>query len=107
MEKCKRYTVYAIGRNRDGDIEVANNYNEGHCTGEMGNCGCKHAEIALLEKMPLPVIVVLSISPCLNCAKALVKAGVSKVAYLGEYRIRDGIDYLIEHGVEVVNLGRD
>ena len=47
----------------------------GECTGEIGNCGCCHAEICgLLEVVLLTldaVTVICEYSPCTNCANAL------------------------------------
>lgn len=104
MSKCQRGTVYASGTTDYKEFYFAENYNKGVCTAEVGNCGCVHAEIALLEICPNPVHVIVSMSPCLNCAKALVAAGVKKVDFLELYRIHDGIKYLEEHGVTVTYL---
>lgn len=105
MNPCKRYTVTAEGFN--GILAIkATNGNEGECTGEIGNCGCTHAEINLLRKMPDPIVVIVSHSPCLDCARALVAAGVMEVQYGEEYRKTEGIDYLIAHGVKITKIDR-
>lgn len=39
--------------------------------------------------------------PCLPCSMAVVNAGVKRVIYDQEYRIRDGVDLLARAGVEV------
>lgn len=101
LNKCKRLTVHAMGVDKDDNVEHARNGNRTKCKGIPGKCGCIHAEINLLKKMPNPTMVVVSHSPCLECAKALVSAKVALVRYLTEYRIRDGIDYLKENGVDV------
>ena len=98
MNPCKRYTVRAVGV-QGYTVEVAENHNETECKNIPRACGCKHAEIALLEKMPHPEQVYITHSPCLDCAKALVEAGVKQVHYLEEYRILDGVNYLRENGV--------
>jgi deoxycytidylate deaminase len=103
MEQCKRYLVQCVGIDKQGHIRYATNYNETTCKNEVGNCGCIHAEIAMLNKLPAPVVVFLSTSPCLACAKELVKAGVLRVIYQTEYRIKDGIKYLVDNGVVVYN----
>jgi deoxycytidylate deaminase len=101
MSACKRNTVYAIGMTH-GQTAKACNYNEGECTNEIGNCGCKHAEIALLEKMPNPNVVVVSMSPCKACAEALISAGVRLVMYQEEYRLTEGLELLKKSGVECI-----
>lgn len=40
-------------------------------------------------------------SPCLECAGKIWKAGVSRVVYDREYRITDGIEFLLKKGIEV------
>ncbi len=40
-------------------------------------------------------------SPCVECAKLIIQAGIKRVVYLIEYRIRDGIELLQRAGVEV------
>ncbi|WP_270364039.1 hypothetical protein [Bacillus paranthracis] len=104
--KCKRMTVVAIGISIDGEIGKARNSNQHECSNVPGACGCAHAEINLLEQMEdnSPKMVIVSHSPCLNCAKRLVEEGVLTVMYHEEYRITDGIDYLKENGVKVSKL---
>lgn len=101
--RCKRMTVHAVGI-QGNTTEYATNYNPTECTGEIGNCGCIHAEEALLSKMPRPEMVIISHSPCIKCAKMLASAGVKKVYYIHEYRKKDGIEYLKERGIEVRQL---
>jgi dCMP deaminase len=43
----------------------------------------------------------VTLSPCLECAKLLVRAGVKRVVYRDTYRITDGLDYLTKYNVEV------
>ena len=40
-------------------------------------------------------------SPCIECAKLIIQAGIKRVVYHEEYRITDGIDLLRLAGVEV------
>ena len=42
----------------------------------------------------------VSLSPCYDCAKLIHQAGVVRVVYNEEYRSRDGIDFLLDCGVE-------
>ena len=39
--------------------------------------------------------------PCLSCARTMINAGVTRVMYKEEYRLRDGIILLANAGVEV------
>lgn len=43
----------------------------------------------------------VTLSPCLECAKLLVRAGVKRVVYRDEYRLTTGLDYLKKYNVEV------
>ncbi len=40
-------------------------------------------------------------SPCIECAKLIIQAGVKRVIYAREYRLTDGVDLLRRAGVEV------
>lgn len=43
-------------------------------------------------------------SPCLECAKLIIQAGIKRVVYNELYRICDGIDLLKRAGVECLHL---
>lgn len=43
-------------------------------------------------------------SPCIECSKLIIQAGISRVVYDREYRITDGLDLLRRAGVEVERL---
>lgn len=72
-----------------------------------GNPEVVHAELNALGKCleqglsAKGAAVYVTLSPCLDCAKLLVRARVSRVVYLNEYRITDGLDYLKKYNVEV------
>jgi len=40
-------------------------------------------------------------SPCVECAKLIIQAGIKRVVYSDEYRLTDGIDLLRKAGIEV------
>ena len=40
-------------------------------------------------------------SPCIECAKLIIQAGIRRVVYKDEYRLTDGIDLLKRAGIEV------
>ena len=43
-------------------------------------------------------------SPCIECAKLIIQAGIKRVVYGERYRLTDGIDLIERAGIEVVYL---
>lgn len=43
-------------------------------------------------------------SPCLECAKLIIQAGIRRVVYADLYRISDGLDLLQRAGVECCHI---
>ena len=43
-------------------------------------------------------------SPCMECSKLIIQAGIRRVVFSELYRITDGLDLLKEAGVEIVHL---
>ena len=43
-------------------------------------------------------------SPCMECAKLIIQAGIKRVVYRDEYRLTDGIDLLKRAGIEVEKI---
>ena len=43
-------------------------------------------------------------SPCIECSKLIIQAGIQRVVYAREYRLSDGIDLLKRAGISVVIL---
>ena len=41
-------------------------------------------------------------SPCIECSKLIIQAGIKRVIYKREYRLTDGVDLLKRAGIEVV-----
>lgn len=41
-------------------------------------------------------------SPCIECAKLIIQAGIKRVVYGEQYRLVDGIELLDRAGIEVV-----
>ncbi len=46
----------------------------------------------------------VSASPCIECAKLIIQAGIKRVVYCQKYRLTDGIDLLERAGVKVEYL---
>ena len=40
-------------------------------------------------------------SPCIECSKLIIQAGIKRVVYKDEYRLTDGVDLLRKAGIEV------
>lgn len=43
-------------------------------------------------------------SPCIECSKLIIQAGIKRVIYARAYRLTDGIDLLKRSGIEVIFL---
>lgn len=46
-------------------------------------------------------------SPCLECAKLIIQAGIRRVVYTENYRSDEGINLLARAGIEVKNIEMD
>ena len=43
-------------------------------------------------------------SPCIECAKLIIQAGIKRVVYSEKYRLEDGIELLKRAGIEVIYM---
>ena len=43
-------------------------------------------------------------SPCIECAKLIIQAGIKRVIYARDYRLSDGVDLMQRAGIEVIHL---
>lgn len=43
----------------------------------------------------------ITASPCIECAKLIIQAGITRVVYKDEYRLLDGVELLKRAGIEV------
>lgn len=73
-----------------------------------GQSGLLHSEINALLKLdynnPKDKILYVTLSPCENCAMAIINSGIKKVVYEEKYRDETGIKLLEEAGVDVENF---
>lgn len=46
-------------------------------------------------------------SPCIECAKLIIQAGIKRVVYSEKYRLTDGIDLLERAGIETIYLSKE
>ena len=49
--------------------------------------------------------IYITASPCIECAKLIIQAGIKRVVYGEKYRLTDGIDLLRRAGIELIYLG--
>ena len=46
--------------------------------------------------------IYITASPCIECAKLIIQAGIKRVVYGENYRLTDGIELLKRAGIEVI-----
>lgn len=46
-------------------------------------------------------------SPCIECAKLIIQAGISRVVYSDAYRLSDGVELLKRANIELVSVETD
>jgi len=46
-------------------------------------------------------------SPCIECAKLIIQAGIKRVVYSEKYRLTDGIELLERAKIDVVYIGKE
>lgn len=110
---CKRRQVGAL-LVKDRMI-ISDGYNgtpsgfENNCEDESGVTRpyVLHAEANAITKVAKSgnsscgATLYVTASPCMECAKLIIQAGIKRVVYRDEYRLTDGIELLKTAGVEV------
>jgi len=46
----------------------------------------------------------LTLSPCKECSKLILQAGINRLVYINEYSDDDGISFLKNHGIEIMQI---
>lgn len=73
-----------------------------------GCSGLLHAEMNALLKLdynnPKGKVMYITLSPCENCAMAIINSGIKKVVYKEEYRNMSGVDLLRKANITVDNI---
>lgn len=46
----------------------------------------------------------ITLSPCKECSKLILQAGISRVVYINQYSDNDGIEFLTSNGIEVLKI---
>ena len=113
---CKRRQVGAlIVKDR---MIISDGYNgtpsgfENECEDEEQNTKSYvlHAEANAITKVAksnnssLDSTLYVTTSPCIECAKLIIQAGIDRVVYIEKYRITDGLDLLERSGIELVHV---
>ena len=116
LSHCKRRQVGALIV-KDKMI-ISDGYN-GTPTGFDNNCEDEenytkwyvlHAEANAITKVSSSTqssegaTLYVTLSPCRDCSKLIFQAGIIRVVYYEEYKDRSGLDFLIEGGVEVMQI---
>ena len=72
-----------------------------------------HAEANAITKVAksnnssLGATLYVTASPCIECAKLIIQAGIRRVVYSENYRSADGIELLSKAGIEVAFIELD
>lgn len=113
---CRRRKVGAIIVKND--MIISDGFNgtpsgfENVCEDDYGNTKpyVLHAEANAITKVARSnnssngATLYITASPCVECSKLIIQAGIKRVVYNELYRITDGIDLLRRAGVECVHL---
>ena len=82
------------------------------CEDEKGNTQwfVLHAEANAILKLASSTqsakgaTLYLTLSPCKECSKLVLQAGIKKLVYLQDYSDNDGIEFLKNHGIEILKI---
>ena len=113
---CKRRKVGAL-LVKDKMI-ISDGYNgtpsgfENKCEDETGTTYpyVLHAEANAITKVARSnnssegATLYITTSPCIECAKLIIQAGIVRIVYKELYRITDGLDLLKSAGIECVHI---
>lgn len=88
---------------------------ENICEDEEGNTKpyVLHAEANAITKIACSnnnsngATLYVTASPCIECAKLIIQAGIKRVVYSEKYRLSDGIDLLERAEIEVVYVDKE
>lgn len=85
---------------------------ENHCEDEnnVSKPYVLHAEANAITKVARSnnssdgATLYVTASPCIECAKLIIQAGIKRVVYGEEYRLMEGVELIERAGIEVVFL---
>lgn len=49
----------------------------------------------------------LTLSPCRECSKLILQSGISKLVYINNYSDDEGINFLKNHGIEILQISEN
>ena len=106
---CKRRQVGAI---LVKDRMIISDGFENVCEDENGATKpyVLHAEANAITKVAksgnssLGATLYVTASPCIECSKLIIQAGIKRVVYKDEYRLTDGVDLLRKAGIKVEKI---
>ena len=119
LSYCKRKKVGAlIVKDR---MIISDGYNgtpsgfENCCEDESGKTHwyVLHAEANAILKLAgstqsaRDATLYLTLSPCKECSKLVLQAGIKKLVYTDDYSDNDGIEFLKNHGIEIVKISKE
>ena len=61
-------------------------------------------KIACSNNSSMGATMYVTTSPCIECAKLIIQAGIKRVIYSEKYRLEDGLDLLRRANIEVVYI---
>jgi dCMP deaminase len=116
---CKRRQVGALIVK--GKMIISDGYNgtpsgfENNCEDENGltKFYVLHAEANAITKIACSnnnskdSTLYVTASPCIECAKLIIQAGIKRVVYCEQYRMTEGIELLQKAGIEIVYINRE
>ena len=113
LSYCQRKKVGAIiVKNR---MIISDGYNgtpsgfENNCEDEEGNTKWHvlHAEANAILKCATSTqsaegaTLYITLSPCQDCSKLILQAGIKRIVYIQQYRDRSGLEFLEKSGIEI------
>ncbi len=116
---CKRRKVGALIVNNK--MIISDGYNgtpsgfENICEDDEGRTKAYvlHAEANAITKVAKSnnsskgATLYVTTSPCIECSKLIIQAGIKRIVFSELYRIHDGIDLLQKAGIECVHIPID
>lgn len=116
LSHCKRKQVGAIIVK--DDMIISDGYNgspsgfDNCCEDNEGNTHwyVLHAEANAILKVARSTnnargaTLYLTLSPCKDCSKLILQAGIERVVYMMGYKDRSGVDFLISAGIDVLQI---
>ena len=88
---------------------------ENQCEDESGDTKIYvlHAEANAITKIACSnnnsrgATLYVTASPCIECAKLIIQAGIKRVVYSEQYRLTEGVDLLQRANIEIVYIDKE